>query len=234
MDVSSLKLYATHEHPCSYLRNKMATTVFIDPDADINKKSYSELSDFGFRRSGKHIYRPHCRLCQACIPVRIPVESLRSSRSHKRCLKRNLDADLSVVSSIQTDEHYALYERYIVGRHSDGDMYPPNREQFHDFLSSEWGTTRYLEWRVAGKLLAVAVTDELEQGLSAIYTFYDPDQEARSLGTFAILQQVQLARELGLPYVYLGYWIKECEKMRYKTRFRPLQMYVNNHWLTFD
>lgn len=234
MDVSSLKLYATHEHPCSYLRNKMATTVFIDPDAEINKKSYSELSDFGFRRSGKHIYRPHCRLCQACVPVRIPVASLRQSRSHKRCLKRNSDAELRIVPTIQTDEHYALYERYIVGRHSDGDMYPPSRDQFHDFLSSEWGTTRYLEWRTDGKLLAVAVTDELEQGLSAIYTFYDPDQDDRSLGTFAILQQTEMARRLNLPYVYLGYWIKECEKMRYKTRFKPLQMYVNNHWLTFD
>ncbi len=233
MDVSSLKLFATHEHACSYLPGRLATTVFIDPDAALNQAVYSDLSDFGFRRSGRHIYRPHCRLCQACVPVRVPTSGFKMSRSHKRCLKRNHDLQLEVVST-QTDEHYALYERYISQRHADGDMYPPSREQFRDFLSSEWGTTRYLQWRLQGKLLAVAVTDTLDRGLSAIYTFYDPQEESRSLGTFAILQQIRMARELGLDYVYLGYWIRESEKMRYKSRFRPLQRYVNNHWLTFE
>jgi len=141
---------------------------------------------------------------------------------------------MNIVSSIKTDEHYALYERYICLRHSDGDMFPPSREQYDDFLSSEWGVTRYLEFRLSGRLIAVAVSDRLDQGLSAIYTFFDPDEEARSLGVLAVMRQIDLARSLGLPYVYLGYWIKECEKMRYKNQYRPLQAYINNTWLTFD
>lgn len=113
-------------------------------------------------------------------------------------------------------------------------MFPPSREQYDDFLSSEWGVTRYLEFRLSGRLIAVAVSDRLDQGLSAIYTFFDPDEESRSLGVLAVMRQIDLARSLGLPYVYLGYWIKECEKMRYKNQYRPLQAYINNTWLTFD
>ncbi|MBC6904911.1 arginyltransferase [Saccharophagus sp. K07] len=234
MDISSIKLYATHEHPCSYLKNRSATTIFVDPLLNMNGRIYSELSDFGFRRSGSHVYRPNCRNCQACIPVRIPVDIFRPNRSQKRCEKRNQDVSMNIVSSIKTDEHYALYERYICLRHSDGDMFPPSREQYDDFLSSEWGVTRYLEFRLSGRLIAVAVSDRLDQGLSAIYTFFDPDEESRSLGVLAVMRQIDLARSLGLPYVYLGYWIKECEKMRYKNQYRPLQAYINNTWLTFD
>lgn len=233
-DISSLKLYATHEHPCSYLIDKAATTVFVDPNARIDAVIYSELSEFGFRRSGKHVYRPHCRACQACIPVRVPVATFRPTRSQKRCLKRNDDLSMNLVSSISTEEHYQLYEFYISGRHMDGDMYPPSRQQYSEFLSAEWGVTQFLEFRLKGELICIAVCDRLEQGLSAIYTFFNPDQVSRSLGTLAVLKQIELASELGLPYVYLGYWIKDCEKMNYKSKYRPLQMYINQQWLTFD
>ena len=234
MDISTLKLYATHEHPCSYLEGETATTVFVDPYAPINASMYSELSDYGFRRSGKHLYRPHCSNCQACIPVRIPVSEFRFNRSQKRCLKRNEDVTIDVVADIDTNQHFALYERYLEQRHSDGDMYPPSREQFQEFLSAEWNTTRYLELKADNKLLAVAVSDKLDQGLSAIYTFYDPAEDVRSLGTLAVLRQILLARDLQLPYVYLGYWIKDCAKMRYKSQYKPLQMYINHQWLTFE
>ena len=165
--------------------------------------------------------------------MRIPISAFQPTRAQKRCLRRNADVTTSVLNHINTDEHYELYARYIELRHADGDMYPPSREQYEDFLSSEWGVTRYLEFRVEGKLLGVAVSDQLDQGLSAIYTFFDPEQAHRSLGVFAVLQQIQLAEEMKLPYVYLGYWIRECAKMRYKTQYRPLQMFINNHWLTF-
>lgn len=113
-------------------------------------------------------------------------------------------------------------------------MYPPTRDQYDDFLSSEWGVTRYLEFRYEDRLIAVAVSDQLDQGLSAIYTFFDPNEESRSLGVLAVIRQIELAGSLGLPYVYLGYWIRECEKMRYKNQYRPLQMFINNNWLTIE
>jgi arginyl-tRNA--protein-N-Asp/Glu arginylyltransferase len=234
MDISAIKLYATHEHPCSYLKDRSATTIFVDPTLTLDGHIYSELSDFGFRRSGKHIYRPNCRACHACIPVRIPVDEFEPTRAQKRCWKRNQDVSTTVINSITSDEHYDLYARYIEQRHSDGDMYPPSREQYEDFLSAEWGVTRYLEFRVHDKLIGVAVSDQLDQGLSAIYTFFAPDEAGRSLGVLAVLRQIELAKQLKLPYVYLGYWIRDCTKMRYKTQYRPLQMFVNNHWLTFS
>mgnify|MGYP002398211217 FL=1 len=232
MDISSIKLYATHEHPCSYLKDRSATTIFVDPMLAMNGRIYSELSDFGFRRSGAHVYRPNCRSCQACVPVRIPVDLFEPNRAQKRCIKRNQDVVTVLTDNINTDEHYALYESYITSRHADGDMYPPTRDQYEDFLSSEWGVTRYIELRLDGELLAVAVSDRLDQGLSAIYTFFKPDEHSRSLGVLAVLRQVELAKAMNLPYVYLGYWIRECDKMRYKNQYRPLDMFINNTWLT--
>jgi arginyl-tRNA--protein-N-Asp/Glu arginylyltransferase len=234
MDISSIKLYATHEHSCSYLKDRSATTIFVDPMLAMNGRIYSELSDFGFRRSGAHVYRPNCRSCQACIPVRIPVDLFQPNRTQKRCLKRNQDVETVLTNNINTDEHYALYESYITSRHADGDMYPPSRDQYEDFLSSEWGVTRYLELRQSGQLLGVAVSDRLDQGLSAIYTFFKPDEPSRSLGVLAVLRQVELAKAENLPYVYLGYWIRDCEKMRYKNQYRPLDLFVNNTWLTIE
>lgn len=233
MTISGVKLYATHEHPCSYLRGRHATTVFVDPDAPIDKHLYSELSDFGFRRSGRHIYKPHCRSCQACIPVRIPVANFHWKRNYRRNLQRNADLEQRVRRALTLELHYPLYERYINARHADGDMYPPSREQFTEFLSAEWQTTEYLEYWLGSRLMGVSVTDRLEQGLSAIYTFYEPDEGARGLGTFAILQQILTAQRDGLPYVYLGYWIRDCDKMRYKQAFRPIELYMGNRWLSF-
>lgn len=232
MDISSIKLYATHEHPCSYLKDRSATTIFVDPMLTMNARIYSELSDFGFRRSGAHVYRPNCRSCHACIPVRIPVSLFEPNRTQKRCMKRNQDVITTLTDNINTDEHYELYENYINSRHADGDMYPPTRDQYEDFLSAEWGVTRYIEFRVEGKLLGVAVSDRLDQGLSAIYTFFNPNEPSRSLGVLAVLRQVELAQTLKLPYVYLGYWIRECEKMRYKNQYHPIDMFINNGWVT--
>jgi leucyl-tRNA---protein transferase len=235
MDISSIKLYSTHAHPCSYLENRSATTVFVDPTLALDGEAYSDLSDLGFRRSGAHIYRPHCLKCQACIAVRIPVSQFVPSRSHKRCLKRNADLVIQRCSTINTDEHYQLYKDYIEGRHADGDMFPPSRAQYEEFLSAQWGVTHYIEMRLptSQKLVAVAVSDQLDRGLSAIYTFFDPTLAERSLGVFAVLEQIRQAQSLDLPYVYLGYWIRECQKMSYKIQYRPLEMYVNNYWHRF-
>lgn len=231
-DLSTLKLFTTHPHPCSYLPDQEATTLFIDPEADVDVSLYSRLSEYGFRRSGQHLYRPRCGRCQACIPMRIPVEQFTPNRRQRRCWRRNEDLDVQVLTSIDTDEHYQLYDTYIRQRHADGDMYPPSRQQYRDFLSAQWGATRYIEFRHNQRLLAVAVSDKLDHGLSAIYTFFDAAETARSLGMLAVLYQIEWAKELGLDQVYLGYWIKQCQKMRYKSDYRPFQLFINNTWVT--
>ncbi len=230
-DLSQLRLFITHPHPCSYLDEEEAVTLFVDPSVELNVEIYSSLSAAGFRRSGAHLYRPRCPNCQACIPARLPVDLFKPTRQQKRCLKRNQDLSVITASSGSSDEHYQLYERYINERHSDGDMYPPSREQFDNFLVSEWGDTHHIEFRLEGQLIAVAVCDQMEDALSAVYTYFDPDFSKRSLGVLAILQQIQLAQDLGLRHVYLGYWIKNCAKMSYKTDYRPLEVFIEQNWL---
>ncbi len=230
-NLRTLRFYATPEHDCSYLPDRQARTLFVDPRAAIDRNLYSQLSDLGFRRSGSHIYRPHCEGCQACISVRIPVEHFIPSKTQRRIANRN--ADLIVRSSpcMLTPEYYDLYQRYICQRHADGDMYPPSEEQFVNFLAEGGTDSCFYEFRTPEhKLLAVAVSDRLDQGLSALYTFYDPDEHKRSLGVYAVLWQVQQALRLKLPFLYLGYWVKDCQKMNYKTAYSPLEMLINGEW----
>lgn len=232
--LANVRVFATYPHNCSYLAGEQATTLFVDPSTPIDARIYSQLSYIGFRRSGPHLYRPHCAACNACVPARVPVEAFAPNRSQRRLLARNADLEARVVESINSDAHFALYSRYIEQRHRDGDMYPPDREQYDSFLTREWGSTSFVEFRAAGRLLAVAVMDRLENGLSAIYTYYEPAEEKRSLGSFVILWQIERARALALPAVYLGYWIRNCRKMNYKTRFRPIELLANGHWVRVD
>lgn len=225
-----LKVYTTYPHRCSYLDGEEATTLFIDPRQPVDQTLYSNLSILGFRRSGNHIYRPHCNHCNACIPARVPVDEFKPNRSQRRCARDNADLTVRVRDSISDDESYLLYDRYIRARHADGDMYPPDRDQFESFLNNPWGCTEYLEFREGEQLLGVAVVDQMLDGLSAIYTFYDPDAERRSLGRYAILWQIEHCRSRGLPYVYLGYWIRNCRKMAYKADYQPLDVLLNNQW----
>jgi arginine-tRNA-protein transferase len=225
-----LKVYTTYPHRCSYLEGEEATTLFIDPRQAVDQALYSNLSLLGFRRSGNHIYRPHCSHCNACVPARVPVRDFAPNRSQKRCIRKNADLQVAELDSIATDECYGLYERYIATRHADGDMYPPDRDQYESFLNNPWNVTRYVGFSEGDTLIAVAVVDEMQDGVSAIYTFYHPDAEPRSPGRYAVLWQIEACRERELPYVYLGYWIRNCAKMAYKADFQPLELMVNNRW----
>ncbi len=227
-----LKVYTTYPHSCSYLRDQEATTLFVDPRQPVDQKLYSKLSVLGFRRSGNHIYRPHCTHCNACTPARVPIEGFTPTRRQKRIWQRNQDLRVISTDDISDDLAFDLYHRYISQRHADGDMYPPDREQYQTFLNSVWDCTRYFRFYDKARLIGVAVVDRLEDGLSAIYTFFDPEADKRSLGTYAILWEVEQAREMSLDYLYLGYWIRDCQKMSYKADFRPLQVYVNSRWTT--
>ena len=230
--LSNLKVFATHPHTCSYLPEQQATTLFIDPSAQIDGEIYGQLSEMGFRRSGPHLYRPHCARCNACIPARIPVDRFQRNRQQRRIWLRNQDLRVVDRTVLEGDEYYHLYARYIEGRHRDGDMYPPSPQQFESFLTREWDITHYYCFYLGDELLAVAVTDEMANGLSAIYTFYEPDQHARSLGVYAVLWQIEHAAQLQLPSVYLGYWIKQCRKMSYKINYRPIELLINGRWVT--
>lgn len=228
-ELAHLKFYATQPHACSYL-DEQATTLFLDPRQPLDADMYAELSELGFRRSGEHLYRPHCQHCQACIPARIPCAAFRPNRQQRRIAQRNADLQTHIVRPSYNDEYYALYARYIEQRHADGDMYPPSREQFATFLLRDLPFCVFVEFRLDNRLLAIAVTDVLPNGLSAVYTFFDPQEEKRSLGRMAILWQIDEARRRGLPALYLGYWIRNCRKMRYKSEYRPLELYINQRW----
>ncbi|WP_278387879.1 arginyltransferase [Pseudomonas oryzihabitans] len=230
-ELARLKFYATQPHACSYLPNEQATTLFLDPSQPMNGQIYAELSELGFRRSGDHLYRPHCQLCKACVPARIPVARFRPSRKQNRVLKRNFDIKVSRCDPGFTEERYQLYARYISERHADGDMFPPSRGQFSTFLVSNLPYAFFYEMRVEDRLIGIAVTDVLPNGMSAVYTFYDPSEEKRSLGVFGILWQIAESRRFGLDAVYLGYWIKGCRKMSYKTEYRPIELFVNQRWV---
>ena len=232
-DLKELHFFATPEHNCSYIEGNKAKTLFVDPQTSISVGAFSQLSDLGFRRSGKHIYRPHCEQCQACISVRIPIATFKASKTQRRIISRNKDLVIKHATPHCNDDYFDLYTRYINERHADGDMYPPTREQFISFLVDGDQPCEFIEYYLEDTLIAVSVTDTLTRGLSATYTFYDPSPEfsKRSLGTFAILWQIAECERLGLDYLYLGYWVQSCRKMKYKIGFRPMEFLIDGQWI---
>ena len=226
-----LSFYATPEHECSYLPDRQAITLFADPQAKLDNHIYSTLSQYGFRRSGNHIYRPSCTTCSECIPVRIPVNDFKPRRVQRRIWQKNQDLQVSMMGAEYKAEQHDLYNKYIQSRHPEGGMNDPDPEKYIEFLTSEWSVTRFMEYRLHNKLLAVSVIDILEDGISAVYTFFDPDTAKRSLGTLAILSGIEFTRESGLKWLYLGYLIKECDKMSYKSQFQPQQHFIQGNWI---
>ena len=231
MKSETVRLFQTLPHPCGYFADRTAQNLVIDPAAPQLARLYAHALARGYRRAGGHVYHPQCPQCRACMPARIAVASFRPDRSQRRNLKRNADLSLHVVPARYSHEYFSLYRRYLDARHAGGGMDNPEPQDFTRFLCTAWSPTWFVELRnAAGALLAVAVTDITATGLSAVYTFYDPASESRGLGTQAILRQIELARERGLPHVYLGYWIERHPKMDYKARFRPLEVLTSTGW----
>lgn len=229
--MNRLLFFSTLPHDCNYLSQQLAISVVADPRAPMSTAVYARLIDLGFRRSGAHVYAPNCPSCRACVPTRIPVADFAPNRSQRRCLKRNQDLDVFRMPAKLTDEYFELYRRYLSQRHVGGGMDDPTPESFEHFLIADWCDTLFVEFRKDGQLLALAATDILPQGLSATYTFFDPQISAqRTLGGFAIQWQINEARLRNIDYLYLGYWINNCDKMRYKTQYRPIEGYVEGQW----
>ncbi len=217
-----VRLYLSPEHVCGSLPLRAARSAFIDPEFLLDSIQYEHLLAQGFRRSGAHAYRPHCRGCARCVPVRVPVAEFAPDRSQRRCLARNSDLELRLEDRLD-DEHYRLYGEYLAQRHAGGGMDPGDRGAFHSFLECRWLDVRYWCFRQRGRLVAVAVVDHLPNALSAVYTFFDPALAARGLGTLAVLRQIEAAHTAGLSHLYLGYWVAGSRKMDYKRRYQPLE-----------
>jgi arginine-tRNA-protein transferase len=231
----SLKFYQDAQpHTCSYLSDQKAQNLYPDPSLPMTNEIYSELIQYGFRRSGNSSYRPHCPACQACVPVRINIKQFVLSRSQRRCLKRNQQLTISHHPAEFNPEHFSLYNRYLNARHAGGGMENPSEESYRNFLLSYWSHTRFIEFRDGPKLIGLAVTDTVDNALSAFYTFFDPDYAQQSIGTYAILEQINLAKARDFSTLYLGYWIEDCQKMRYKQNFSGLEGYINHQWQALE
>jgi len=226
--------FASAEHSCSYLPGEDALTLFADPHARMTPHLYSVLSDLGFRRSGEYVYTPRCPRCHACLPARLPVQAFNPDRSQRRNQALNNDLQVQVLPAEFREEHFELYQRYIHSRHPEGSMANPEREQYNRFFSSSWSDTRYVEFSLDGRPLAVAVVDLLDGGLSAVYTFFEPAEHKRGLGVFAVLWMIEECKRRELPYLYLGYLIHESPKMAYKARYHPLEVFRNGNWQPLD
>lgn len=229
-----IQFYLTAPYTCSYLDGLEARSQVAAPAHLVGPSAYSKLIQEGFRRSGHYTYRPHCNNCKRCVPVRVNAEDFRPNRSQRRSRQLNRSLKASIHPLEFREEHFELYRRYQHARHKGGGMDLDDSDQYSQFLLSSQVNTSLVEFRDGDKLVMAAVVDRVDDGVSAVYTFFDPTLEKRGLGTYAVLWQIELARSLGLSYVYLGYWIAESRKMSYKANYKPLQGLVDGKWAQLE
>ncbi len=229
--MTSIPLFLSQEHPCGYLDDKKAQSLFVHPGYPVTSSIYAQLIEQGFRRSGDEVYAPHCPHCSSCISVRLPVKKFKPSRSQKRCLSKNRATQVIVKPAVFEQAHYDMYLRYQAVRHSDSSMATVSPDEYLSFLGSSWCNTRFVEFSINNELAGVAVIDQFEQAWSAVYTFFEPKFNDYSLGVYAVLWQIEQVVRQQKEFLYLGFWIQACKKMAYKSDYQPLQLLIDKQWL---
>jgi len=229
-----VRLFETVVDDCPYLDNQKSASILVDPDHEVDKNLFSMLSRSGFRRSGEMLYSPKCPNCNACVSVRIPSAEFKASRGQKRVWRKNKDLHASIEAVRFEQEHFDLYYRYQLHRHPDSSMCDDDVSKYTGFIESSYSRSKFLCFHLDGKLIGISVLDQFDGGISAVYTFFDPVHSRRSLGTYAILYALKLAKAHEIPHVYLGYWVDGSEKMDYKRKFKPLQGYIERQWVNLE
>ncbi|MEI6067771.1 MAG: arginyltransferase [Methylococcaceae bacterium] len=229
--MTSIPLFLSQEHPCGYLDDEKAQSLFIHPGYPVSSSIYAQLIEQGFRRSGDEVYAPHCPHCSSCISVRLPVKKFKPSRSQKRCLSKNTSTQAIVKPAVFEQAHYDMYLRYQAVRHSDSSMATASSDEYINFLGSSWCNTKFVEFSINNELAGVAVIDQFEQAWSAVYTFFEPKFNDYSLGVYAVLWQIEQLVRQQKEFLYLGFWIQACKKMAYKSDYQPLQLLIDKQWL---
>lgn len=229
-----IRLFETVIDDCPYLENERSGSILVDPDHKIDTHLFALLSRSGFRRSGEMLYAPKCPSCNACVSVRIPVAKFVPSRGQKRIWRKNSDVKVEIEEVGFKQSHFDLYLKYQQARHPDSTMCDENPEKYISFIQSNYSKSRFLCMYVDGQLIGIGVVDQFEGGISAVYTFFDPEHSKRSLGTYIILYMIKVARLRKIPYVYLGYWIDQSSKMNYKKNFKPLEGYIDRNWVELE
>ena len=227
----SIPLVLSQEHPCGYLETKIAQSLFVHPSYSITTSTYTHLLEQGFRRSGEEVYAPHCSHCSACIPARLPLKKFKPSKSQRRCMRKNIETRVNIKPAIFEQAHYDMYLRYQAIRHPEGSMINASPENYFSFLSSSWCNTQFVEFSINNELAGIAIIDQFDEAWSAVYTFFEPKFSDYSLGVYAILWQIQQANLQQKEYLYLGFWLKDCTKMSYKTCYQPIQLLIDKQWV---
>jgi len=234
--LQKLQFYVTTAYSCGYFPNKLAQSLIASPQHLIDAHIYSGLIQQGFRRSGKFAYKPHCETCQECVPVRVVLAEFTPSRSQKRAFKQHQNLTTTILPIDFHEDHYKLYAAYQTARHTNTEYVKEEKteqdeaEQYKNFLCQTNVESVMVEFRENGQLKMVSVIDIVLDGLSAVYTFYETSDSSSSFGTYNILWQIELAKTLNFPYLYLGYWIRDSQKMAYKQNFKPLEMLIDSEW----
>ena len=230
-----LKIFPTGMHPCAYLPGLIARNAVVDPEHVMTPDVYDYLIQNGFRRSGEQVYKPYCHTCEECITTRIPVDSFKRSRSQKRNWRQNKDLIVKVNTGDFKESYLPIYQRYLESRHDSKE-----HEGVESFLLADWCNINFIEFYINNdnydeELIGIAVTDVIKSGFSAVYTFFEPEEgNRRSLGVYAVLWQIEYAQKKQLQYVYPGFWIKDCRKMNYKTRYQPIEGLQRGKWVSLE
>lgn len=224
-----IQFYVTTPYACGYLANQMAQSLIATPQHLVGPAHYSQLIQQGFRRSGQFVYRPHCEHCNACIPVRLPIEKFKASRNQKRAFAKHQDLQVSITPLRFDETQFALYKAYQIARH-EGKEAEESAEQYQNFLVRSNVESLCISFSLQGQLKIVSIVDIVEDGVSAVYTFYDTEDSKASYGTFSIIWLTEWCKQLKLPYLYLGYWIQESQKMAYKQNFKPQEALIDGDW----